>query len=104
MEGTWIDRVSLRKRDSHPSWKMQEASKREEREVASDAKYESIKEKKGMDLVRVVYQEDTFHQRLSSPKEGRDPGGKDSRHFRIVFRLRSPHRGEITLARFGEKR
>lgn len=70
-----------------------------------DAKYESIKEKKGMDLVQVVYQEDTFHQRLLSPKEGRDPGEKILATFDSSFgSVISVPTEEITLARFGENR
>lgn len=97
--------VLPRKRDSHPSWRMQEASKREQKEVASDAKYESIKEKREMDLVvEAVYQDDTFHQRLLSPKEGRDPGGKILATFDSPCSVISVSTEEITLARFPARR
>lgn len=97
--------VLPRKRDSHPSWRMQEASKREQKEVASDAKYESIKEKREIDLVvEAVYQDDTFHQRLLSPKEGRDPGGKILATFDSPCSVIPVSTEEITLARFPAKK
>lgn len=56
-----------------------------------------------MDLVvEAVYQDDTFHQRLLSPKEGRDPGGKILATFALLRYLRF-HRGDNSCPIPGKK-